>query len=149
MAWEIAAVIICLVPLAHWIFIDRKYTSMMRRLDGMAIKIEKHMIRRGIDNNSHEWVPYCDRLQTIASLKKIGKMGRYMGRRNILITCAMSFAGAVVIGIINTDPIFKWLVFMVCAAPIYSIVTHFRDIFGLFERTMLSVIDSMTVSPRR
>ena len=135
MAWEFAAVIICLVPLVHWIFIDRKYTSMMRRLDGMAIKIEKHMIRRGIDNNSHGWDEYCDRLQTIASLKRTGKICRRMGRRNILIACAMSFTGAVVIGIINTDLIFKWLVFMVCAAPIYSIVTHFRDIFGMFVQT--------------
>ena len=149
MAWEIVAVIICLVPLAHWIFIDRKYTSMMRRLDGVAIKIEKHMIRHGIDNNSHEWVPYCDRLQIIASFKRTGKMGRHMGRRGIIIACAISFTGAVIIGIINTDPVFKWLVFAVCAAPIYNIVTHFCDIFGLFARAMPSVIDFVTASPRR
>ena len=148
MAWEIAAAVIGLVPLVHWICIDRRYTAMMRKFDEVAIKIEKHMMRHGIDNNSHEWVPYCDQLQIIASLNEIGKDCRYMGRRGLLI-CAMSFAGAVMIGMIVTDPVIKWLVFLVCAGPIYNIVTHFRDIFVLFNRRASSAIGVLTVLPRR
>ena len=140
MVWEIAVAVNCLIPLVYWICIDRRYTVMMQRLDKVAISIEKHMVGHGIDNNSSEWVSYCDRLHTIESLKGIGKKCRHMGRCG-LWTCALPVVGAVIIGFIVTNPDIKWLVFLVCASPIHNIVSHFRDLFRDFMSTASLVTD--------
>ena len=131
MVWEIAAVIMGTMVLIHALYLDRKYTARIRRLDISVVGIEDEVWENSQDNNSEERPEskMFDHIWAITTIKT-----QRSGSRRMIVIDTICFIGIVFLGSLNPPTITSMIFFILCPAPAYLLVYHFNNVSDRFVK---------------
>ena len=120
------------MALIHALYLDKRYTAVVRRLDARVVGTEDESLESGQDNNGVEEGSESQMFEHVWAIAT-AKTQRCSTRRMIIID-TFCFIGIVFLGSLNPTTVTGAIFFILCPAPAYMLVYHLSNVSDRFVK---------------
>ena len=132
MVWEIVAAIMGIMALIHALYLDKRYTAVVKRLDARVVGTKDGSLENGQDNNGVEKGSESQMFDHVWALTT-AKTQR-SGNRRMIVIDTVCFIGIVFLGSSSPTTVAGAMLFILCPAPAYMLVYNLNNISDRFVK---------------